>query len=78
MTRAAIIMLLYCYANRIFLRSVFQLILDRIYKGINDKLNHGSAVKKSLFNFAYNYKKKWVRKGFSTPLIDRYEFHSMI
>lgn len=46
------------------------LILDRIYKGINDKLNHGSAVKKSLFNFAYNYKKKWVRKGFSTPLID--------
>ncbi|XP_065199736.1 fatty acid CoA ligase Acsl3 [Planococcus citri] len=46
------------------------LILDRIYKGINDKLNHGPAVKKSLFYFAYNYKKKWVRKGFSTPLID--------
>lgn len=48
-----------------------QLILDRIYKGINDKLDHGSAVKKSLFNFAFNYKKKWVRKGFATPLVDR-------
>ncbi|KAK7602450.1 hypothetical protein V9T40_008039 [Parthenolecanium corni] len=46
------------------------LILDRIYKGINDKLSHGSAVKKSLFNFAFNYKKKWVRKGFTTPLVD--------
>nr|UTI67604.1 long chain acyl-CoA synthetase [Kerria lacca] len=46
------------------------LILDRIYKGINDKLDHGSPMKKSLFYFAFNYKKKWMRKGFTTPLID--------
>lgn len=46
------------------------LILDRIYKGINDKLNNGPPIKKSLFYFAFNYKRKWTRKGFSTPLMD--------
>jgi long-chain acyl-CoA synthetase len=51
--------------------SALQLILDRIYKGIYDKVEKGSAFKRALFNFAFEYKKKWMRRGFSCPLVDR-------
>ncbi|KMY92303.1 long-chain-fatty-acid--CoA ligase 3 isoform X4 [Drosophila simulans] len=50
------------------------LILDRISKGINDKVNSGSAFKKSLFKFLYQYKVKWVQRGYKTPLIDKLVF----
>uniref|UniRef100_A0A0K8TNA5 long-chain-fatty-acid--CoA ligase n=1 Tax=Tabanus bromius TaxID=304241 RepID=A0A0K8TNA5_TABBR len=46
------------------------LILDRISKGINDKVNSGSALKKALFKFAYGYKTKWTARGYQTPLLD--------
>lgn len=50
------------------------LILDRITKGINDKVNGGSAFQKALFNFCYNYKVKWTAQGYQTPVIDRLVF----
>ncbi|CAH0393729.1 unnamed protein product [Bemisia tabaci] len=50
------------------------LILDRIYKGINDKVSQGGAFKKALFNFAFEYKRKWTRRGFNTHLVDRLVF----
>lgn len=50
------------------------LILDRISKGINDKINSGSALQKVIFKFAYGYKCKWDRRGFTTPLLDRIIF----
>lgn len=46
------------------------LILDRISKGINDKVNNGSPLQKVIFKFAYNYKAKWTRRGYTTPLLD--------
>jgi long-chain acyl-CoA synthetase len=46
------------------------LILDRISKGINDKVNNGSALQKVMFRFAYNYKAKWSRRGYKTPFLD--------
>lgn len=46
------------------------LILDRISKGINDKVNSETPFKKALFKFAYNYKTKWVSRGYQTPLWD--------
>lgn len=52
--------------------SFFQLILDRISKGINDKVNSGSPLTKALFKFAYAYKVKWTSRGYKTPLIDKY------
>lgn len=50
------------------------LILDRIVKGINDKVNSGSVVQKSIFDFAYNYKKMWYYRGFRTPITDKIVF----
>jgi len=50
------------------------LILDRIYKGINDKVSKGSPFKKALFKFAFDYKKKWMKSGFSCPLMDKVVF----
>jgi long-chain acyl-CoA synthetase len=47
------------------------LILDRIYKGVNEKLSKASPFKRAIFDFAFNYKRTWMRRGFTTPLIDR-------
>ncbi|KAL0274114.1 UNVERIFIED_CONTAM: hypothetical protein PYX00_006617 [Menopon gallinae] len=46
------------------------LILDRIYKGINDQVSKGGEFKKALFNFALNYKLKWLKRGFDTPILN--------
>ncbi|XP_049822400.1 long-chain-fatty-acid--CoA ligase 4 isoform X2 [Aethina tumida] len=50
------------------------LILDRISKNIQEKVSKGGAMKKIVFKFAYDYKIKWTRRGYSTPLIDRVIF----
>lgn len=46
------------------------LILDRISKGINDKVNAETPFKKAFFKFAYAYKAKWIQRGYATPLLD--------
>ncbi|PSN39553.1 Long-chain-fatty-acid--CoA ligase 3 [Blattella germanica] len=50
------------------------LILDRISKGIHDKVSKGSEFTQALFNFAYGYKKTWSKRGFDTPLMNRLIF----
>lgn len=50
------------------------LILDRISKGINDKVNNGSPLQKVIFKYAYSYKSKWHRRGYTTPLTDQLIF----
>ncbi|KAL1124303.1 hypothetical protein AAG570_002071 [Ranatra chinensis] len=50
------------------------LILDRIYKGIYDKVEKGTPFRKSLFKFAFEYKRVWMRRGFSCPIVDRIVF----
>ncbi|KAG5883972.1 hypothetical protein JTB14_007501 [Gonioctena quinquepunctata] len=52
-----------------FMTSV-PLILDRISKNIQEKVGKSSGVKRVLFDFGYNYKRKWTQRGFSTPLVD--------
>lgn len=49
----------------------FQLILDRISKSIQERVSKSSNLRKVIFKFAYDYKTKWVRRGYSTPLIDK-------
>ncbi|XP_057672169.1 long-chain-fatty-acid--CoA ligase 4-like isoform X2 [Diorhabda carinulata] len=56
-----------------FMTSV-PLILDRIAKAIREKVRQGSMVQKVFFNFGYNYKIKWTKRGFSTPITDRIIF----
>lgn len=50
------------------------LILDRISKGINAKVNAEAPMKKAFFKFAYQYKTKWVARGFTTPILDKIIF----
>ena len=46
------------------------LILDRIHKNIQDKIDSGSPVKKALFELAIKYKDYWSERGYDTPLIN--------
>ena len=46
------------------------LILDRVRKGITDKMSKESALKKALFQYCVNYKRRWVRRGYRTPIAD--------
>lgn len=46
------------------------LILDRIYKSIQDKVASGSAVKKAIFDLAMQYKLDWFQRGYDTPIIN--------
>lgn len=48
-----------------------QLILDRISKGINGRVNGQAPLQKSIFKFAYDYKKIWTQRGYETPILDK-------
>ena len=48
------------------------LMLDRIYKGIQDKIEGGPAIKKALFDMAIQYKLDWFKDGYETPIINEY------
>ncbi|XP_012261284.2 fatty acid CoA ligase Acsl3 isoform X2 [Athalia rosae] len=50
------------------------LILDRISKGINEKVKRGGPLRQAIFKFAYEYKAKWIKYGYETPLFDKYIF----
>lgn len=54
--------------------SIVPLILDRVAKGIEDKVSKGSPLQKMLFKFAYGYKRKWYRRGYQTPLLNKIVF----
>lgn len=61
--------------RKVFIQVLFsQLILDRIYKGVQDKVANGGIIKKILFNFAFAYKLAWSKRGFDTPLINKIVF----
>lgn len=46
------------------------LILDRLAKGVRDKINETNDFQKQLFEYFYGYKIKWINRGFHTPLLD--------
>uniref|UniRef100_A0A8D8RCC4 long-chain-fatty-acid--CoA ligase n=1 Tax=Cacopsylla melanoneura TaxID=428564 RepID=A0A8D8RCC4_9HEMI len=50
------------------------LILDRIYKGVHEKVSRASPFKRALFAFAFEYKRKWAKRGFRCPLVDKVVF----
>lgn len=54
--------------------TVVPLILDRVRKGVMEKISKESAVKQALFNYCMNYKKRWVRHGYRTPICDAIVF----
>ena len=50
------------------------LILDRISKGVQERVSKGGILAKSVFSFAYNYKKRWMKCGYDTPILNKILF----
>ena len=46
------------------------LILDRIFKSIQEKVDAGSPFSRAIFNMAVEYKAHWYQRGYDTPLIN--------
>jgi len=46
------------------------LILDRIYKNVQEKIEAGPPIGKALFNLAVQYKLQWYQWGYDTPIIN--------
>lgn len=53
------------------------LVLDRIFKGIQEKVNKKGAFFKALFEFSHSYKKRWAARGYNTPILDFLVFKSV-
>jgi long-chain acyl-CoA synthetase len=53
------------------------LILERIYKGINEKVSESGSIGKAVFKFFYDYRLKWYYRGFRTPFVDRIVFKKL-
>lgn len=49
-------------------------IMERVRKAVNSKIEGGSAISKTIFRLAFNYKLKVISKGGKTPILDRIIF----
>ena len=49
-----------------------QVIMDRLYKGVWEKVCSGSAVSQGLFQFAYFYKNRAIERGYEVPILNKY------
>ncbi|XP_048487431.1 long-chain-fatty-acid--CoA ligase 4 isoform X3 [Plutella xylostella] len=50
------------------------LIMDRICKGITDKVTRSGPLASAFFKWAYTYKETWMRRGYDTPFLNRFIF----
>ena len=50
------------------------LVLERIYKSIQESIENGHPLKKAIFNLALQYKLHWTDKGYDTPILNKYIF----
>ena len=53
------------------------LILDRIRKNVLEKVQRNNRILRGIFEFSLDYKTFWTRKGFRTPLVERFVFNSV-
>lgn len=53
------------------------LIMDRISKGITDKVSRSGPFANALFKWAYTYKATWMRRGYDTPFLNMIIFRKM-
>ncbi|XP_010925724.1 long chain acyl-CoA synthetase 4 [Elaeis guineensis] len=56
-------------------------VLDRIYRGLQDKISSGGFLKQALFNFAYKYKLRNMKRGNkhdeASPVFDKIVFNQV-
>ncbi|ESO08665.1 hypothetical protein HELRODRAFT_110176 [Helobdella robusta] len=57
--------------------AIVPVIMDRLYKAVWDRVNASNEYKKAFFKFAYDYKKKWYKAGYKTPLLDKLIFQKL-
>ncbi|XP_063838229.1 long-chain-fatty-acid--CoA ligase 4 isoform X3 [Ostrinia nubilalis] len=50
------------------------LILDRVSKGITDKVSKSGEFAGAFFRWAYSYKQAWMRRGYDTPILNQLMF----
>ncbi|XP_060803093.1 long-chain-fatty-acid--CoA ligase 4 isoform X3 [Amyelois transitella] len=53
------------------------LIMDRISKGITDKVSRSGAFASAFFKWAYAYKQGWMRRGYDTPVLNIIVFNKI-
>ena len=53
------------------------LIMDRIQKNIREAIRRRGANFEAVFEFFYNYKLAWSRRGYSTPLLNSVMFDKL-
>merc|ERR1712013_844850 len=53
------------------------LILDRIYKNMTEGVKKRGPTFKKIFYFCYNYKLKWNKLGYTTPILDLLIFNKI-
>ncbi|RVE46716.1 hypothetical protein evm_008636 [Chilo suppressalis] len=47
------------------------LIMDRVSKGITDKVSKSGEFASAFFKWAYTYKQTWMRRGYDTPILNK-------
>ncbi len=53
------------------------LILDRIYKGIQNNIAEKGAFSQMLVNYCIDYRRNWVSRGYDTPIMNWIIFSKM-
>ncbi|XP_021949615.1 long-chain-fatty-acid--CoA ligase 4 isoform X2 [Folsomia candida] len=53
------------------------LIVDRIYKGIQEKVSESGEIGKAVFKFFYDYRLKWYYRGYKTHIVDKIAFKKL-
>ena len=46
--------------------------MDRLYKGVWEKVRSGSVISRGLFQFAYEYKHRAIERGYEVPIMNKY------
>ena len=66
-----------CTVLRPTLMCAVPLVLDRIFKGIQENVGKKGPFFKALFDYCHKYKQKWSRRGYTTPIMDTLIFRSI-
>ena len=66
-----------CTVLRPTLMCAVPLVLDRIFKGIQENVGKKGEFFKALFAWCHQYKQGWARRGYTTPVLDALVFRSI-
>ena len=47
------------------------LVLERLYKSVQETIENGPPLRKAVFNLALQYKLHWTDRGYDTPILNK-------